>query len=102
MIELSQTADGVLVGVKAQAAAKKNSLRGEHAGLLKVSVTTAPEKGKANDAIADLLAAALAVRRSAVQIVAGHTQPLKKFLISGASLDEVREKIGRALENAQP
>ena len=44
---------------------------------LKVQVTAAPERGKANDAVLDVLAAALELPRSRVRIVAGQTSPLK-------------------------
>jgi uncharacterized protein (TIGR00251 family) len=44
---------------------------------LKVQVTAAPERGKANDAVIGVLAAALGLARSQVRIVAGETSPLK-------------------------
>ena len=44
---------------------------------LKVQVTAAPERGKANDAVVEVVAAALGVPRSRVRIVAGETSPLK-------------------------
>jgi len=44
---------------------------------LKVQVTAAPERGKANDAVIEVLAEALGVPRSAVRISAGETSPLK-------------------------
>jgi uncharacterized protein len=56
MIDLLETSDGVVVCVRAQPRARANAIRGEQAGALKVSVTQAAEKGKANRAILDLLA----------------------------------------------
>jgi uncharacterized protein len=44
---------------------------------LKVQVTAAPERGKANEAVVKVLAAALGVSRSQVRIIAGETSPLK-------------------------
>lgn len=44
---------------------------------LKVQVTAAPERGKANDAVIDVLAEGLGVPRSALRIVSGETSPLK-------------------------
>jgi uncharacterized protein len=50
---------------------------------LKVQVTAAPERGKANDAVLDVLAAALGLPRSRVRIVAGETSPLKTVEVDG-------------------
>ncbi len=60
MIKLQATSSGVLLPVKARPAGKKNAITGEHDGALKVTVTAAPEKGKANAAIVALLAEQLA------------------------------------------
>ena len=50
---------------------------------LKVQVTAAPERGKANAAVVEVLAAALGVSRSQVRIVAGETSPLKTVEVEG-------------------
>jgi len=51
-------------------------------GTLKVKVTAAPEKGKANDEVVALLAKHYGVNRSAVEIVRGHTSQLKEVRIN--------------------
>ncbi|MDP7015030.1 MAG: DUF167 domain-containing protein [Pirellulaceae bacterium] len=98
MIELDTTDSGVVVPVKAHASARKNEIRGIHAGALRVSVTQAPEKGKANTAIVALLAAALGVRRSQIELLSGSTHPQKKFLITDLTLAEVRSRLEQALD----
>jgi uncharacterized protein len=50
---------------------------------LKVQVTAAPERGKANEAVVEVLAAALRVPRAHVRIVSGETSPLKTVEIDG-------------------
>ena len=50
---------------------------------LKVQVTAAPERGKANEAVIEVLAAALGVPRSKVRILAGETSPLKTVEVDG-------------------
>lgn len=50
---------------------------------LKVQVTAAPERGKANEAVVDVLAAALGLPRARVRIVSGETSPLKTVEIDG-------------------
>ena len=48
-IELTTTADGVILPVQAQPRAKRSEIVGEHNGRVKVAVTEVPEKGKANE-----------------------------------------------------
>ena len=52
MIELTPHAEGTILPVHAQPGARRNAILGERAGALRVAVTAAPEKGKANAAIA--------------------------------------------------
>jgi hypothetical protein len=60
--------------------AKRNAILGLRGGTLKVSVTAVPERGKANDAVVELLAETLDLPRSAIELVSG-----------GASKDKVVE-----------
>ena len=71
MIELSTDGDAVLIPVQARPKAKKTAVTGIHDGRLKVAVTQAPEKGKANDAILKLLAKTLGLKRSQLELVTG-------------------------------
>ena len=76
---------------------RKNALRGVRAGALQVSVTQAPEKGKANQAIIALLAKALEARKSQFELIAGAASPQKKFLVRGISAAELAQRIERVL-----
>jgi uncharacterized protein (TIGR00251 family) len=51
-------------------------------GSLKVKITAAPEKGKANAAIRAFLAEEFGVARTNIEIVRGETSPLKQVIIS--------------------
>ena len=93
MLELTQTPQGVILLVKAQPGARKNEVADERNGRLLVKCTQAPEKGKANDAIIEILAKALDVRKSRISLVSGQTNSEKKFLIEDATIEEVRESI---------
>lgn len=75
--------------VKAAPSARRNGIQGTHAGQLKVSVTAAPEKGKANKALVEVLARQLGLKRSDIQLVQGETSSQKQFLIRGLSADEL-------------
>lgn len=96
-MQLKQTADGVILSVQARPRAKQNGVTGVHDGGLKVSVTQPPEKGKANDALIQVLAKSLGVKRSQIRLVSGATSTQKKFLLSGADADTLRERIGAML-----
>ena len=91
MIDLVATADGVILPVQAHPGARKNAVTGEHAGRLKVSVTDAPEKGKANQALIRLLAKALGIKRSQITLLAGQSSSQKKFLITGLDVSGLRQ-----------
>lgn len=63
--------------------------------VLKARVRAAPEDGRANEALVELVAAKLQTPRRAVSIASGHTGRLKKLFIAG---DPVR--LVAALEKA--
>jgi len=54
---------------------------GTHAGALRISVTTAPEKGKANKAVLAILGKALGIPASALELLAGPTSPDKTVFV---------------------
>jgi len=64
-----------------------------HGDELKVAITTAAEKGKANAHAIKLLAKKLGVAKTAIEIVAGETDRHKTLLIAGLSPDEVRTRL---------
>jgi uncharacterized protein (TIGR00251 family) len=97
MIELTEHPEGVILPVRAQPGAKTNAVRGEQGGALKVSVTQVAEKGKANDALVEVLAEVLDLKRSQIELLAGQTHREKKFLIRGVTRDELSATIASAL-----
>lgn len=79
-------AEGIVLAVAAQPGAKKNEVAGIIAGALRVRVTQAPEKGKANKVIVEQLARFLDVRKSQIELLTGETSRKKRFLVR--DLDE--------------
>ncbi len=63
-------------------------------GMLKVKVSAAPEKGKANQCLLKFLAKQLGVKRNAVSIISGKTSPVKHIQVSGISADTLLKKLG--------
>ncbi len=97
MIELLHHPEGVVLPVKAQPGGRKNAIRGEQNGALKVSVTQMAEKGKANTALVEVLAKLLELKRSQIELISGDTQSQKRFLIRGISRDDLAVRIAAAL-----
>lgn len=97
-VEVTLHAAGSVLPVQAQPRARRNGVVGEHAGALKVAVTQAPEKGKANDALIKVLADSLDLKRSQIELLSGDTNTRKTFLIRGLAPDDVLAKVQAALD----
>ncbi len=93
MIEISPHAEGCVLSVRAQPRARRNAAVGEQAGALKVAVTAPPDKGRANEAIIEVLAETFGLKRSQVELISGATSRQKKFLLRGISRSELLGKL---------
>jgi uncharacterized protein (TIGR00251 family) len=93
MVSLAPHTEGTVLPVRAHAGARRNQIAGVRDGQLMVSVTAAPEKGKANQAIIELLTRALSLKRSQIELVAGATSPQKRFLIRGVNCEDLASRI---------
>ncbi|TWU05988.1 DUF167 domain-containing protein [Stieleria varia] len=89
--------ESITIEVHATPGAKRNLVGGQHDGRLRVSVTAAADKGKANAAIIKLLADALGVSKSSIELISGATNRQKKFRITGASSD-MRDKLQNLMQ----
>ncbi len=92
-LKLEEMANGVILPVRAKPAARQNSITGVFNGALKVSVTTAPEKGKANKAILKLLSKELGIPAKLISLHSGETSGEKKFFICAHTLEDVQSII---------
>lgn len=93
MIRLEAHSAGVVLPVRAQPRARRDEIRGEQDGALKVAVTQPAEKGKANKAIVILLAKSFQLRKSQFELLSGATSSTKKILIRGADLVQIRRML---------
>ena len=91
---LTDTPKGIVLAVRALPGSKKNEVRGIQDGALKVCVTQAPEKGRANKAIRKQLAESLNLRASQIELISGETDSRKKFLLRDVELESLRKTIG--------
>lgn len=66
----------------------------------KVAVAAAPERGRANDAVVELLADALGLARRDVSVVSGHTGREKIVELGGLAAELDRGELDRRLASA--
>lgn len=71
----------MVLKVKVVPGASRDRIIGWWGDRLKVTVSAPPERGKANAAVLNLLAAAFGLPRSRIRIVAGETSPLKTLAV---------------------
>jgi uncharacterized protein (TIGR00251 family) len=101
VIAVESHSEGSVLPVRAHPGARRNEVGGEHDGSLRVAVTQAPEKGKANKAVAGLLAEKLGVRKSQIELLSGETSSQKRFLIRGLTPKEVLSRLAGEFDLAQ-
>jgi uncharacterized protein (TIGR00251 family) len=78
-----------LIRVKVTPRSSKNRIAGKEKDFYRVKVTSAPVKGKANDALIDLLAEELDVPKRRIEIVSGRNARLKSVRVCGLSPEAV-------------
>ena len=81
--------DGCTVSVRVHPGARKNGVSGVHAGAVKISLTTPPVDGRANEALIAFVAELLGIPRGRVSLVAGMTGRDKVLRITGKNSAEV-------------
>jgi len=84
----------VTFAVKVHPRAKKNAITGELGDALKLSLTSPPLEGRANEACIEFFAKLLKVPRSSVTIASGQSRRNKVIRVSGVSAAEVRSRVG--------
>ena len=93
MIPIREMDDSVTFAVKVHPRAKKSAITGELGDALKVSLTTPPVEGRANEACIEFFANLLKVPRSSVTIASGQTSRNKVIRVAGTSAQYIRERL---------
>ena len=92
-----QSADGVVIRVHVQPKARREQIIGMHGGRIKLAVTEPPDKGKANEAVVRLVAAALNLSASHVELLRGDTSRQKDLLVRNLDAAEVSRLLTASL-----
>jgi uncharacterized protein len=95
MIDIRETKEGLQLDIYVQPGAKKTAIIGEYDGRLKISVNQPPDKGRANEAVLELLSKALRIPKSNVTILRGHTSRQKTVVVQGCDAKYVVEFVAR-------
>jgi uncharacterized protein YggU (UPF0235/DUF167 family) len=74
--------------------AGRTGIDGRYGDAWKIRVAVAPERGRANDAVVELLTSALGVPRGRVEIVGGHASRDKVVAVHGLGGPEVDARLG--------
>jgi len=85
------------LNIKVVPGASRDRVAGRLGDAIKVQVSAAPEKGKANAAVINLISGILGLRKRQVQIVKGHAQPRKVLEIQGIEQSELDRRISELL-----
>jgi len=72
---------GRIINVKAKVKASDRGLKVDADGTYVVRTPAAPEKGRANEDIREILAEHLGIAKSRIELVGGQTSRKKRFLI---------------------
>jgi uncharacterized protein YggU (UPF0235/DUF167 family) len=76
--------------------ASRSAVVGRHGDGWKVRVAAAPERGRANEALLDLLTVTLAVPRTRLRVVSGKGSRDKIVELAGLDPAEIDERLQRA------
>jgi len=93
MIPIRETEHGVTFAVKVHPRAKKDAIAGEIGDAIKLSLTTPPIEGRANEACIQFLAKLLNVPRSSVSIASGLSSRNKVIRVAGISAAQVKDRL---------
>ena len=93
MIPIRQLGGGVTFAVKVHPRARKNAITGELGDALKLSLTSPPVDGRANEACIEFFAKLLKVTRSSVTIASGQSRREKVLRVSGITAAEIAKRL---------
>ncbi|MBU0613174.1 DUF167 domain-containing protein [Patescibacteria group bacterium] len=87
---------GTIIFIKAIPKSKESKIVGVFGDFLKIKLHSAPEKGKANKELIDLLGREFKISKSEVELIQGHTDAYKTVFIP-LSLNKIKTLLGELL-----
>ncbi len=99
-LTIQESDNGVVFTAKIVPGSSRTAVCGLFDGMLKIKVSAAPEKGKANQCLVEFLAKQLGVKKNAVSMVSGQTARVKRLQISGISAAMLLKKLDCSVEKS--
>ncbi|MGB8990106.1 MAG: DUF167 domain-containing protein [Candidatus Sulfotelmatobacter sp.] len=94
MIPIQESNGSVTFAIKVHPRAKKNAVIGQLGNALKVSLTSPPVDGRANQVCIEFFAKLLMLPRTSFTIASGQNSRAKVIRVAGLSAEEVRKRSG--------
>jgi uncharacterized protein len=94
-VEVKHAGGKTVLGVKVVPGSSRTAMAGTWNGMLKVKLAASPEKGKANKALLEFIAAKLGLKARDVAIVSGETNPVKHIELPGTIEESVIAELAR-------
>jgi len=85
--------EGVIFEAKIVPGSSRTVVSGIHDGMLKVRVSAAAEKGAANKCLIEFLAKQIGIRKNAIGIIAGKSNPIKRIQVLGVSAETLLKEL---------
>lgn len=95
---LKEDSQGVVLKIRVKPRARRTAIVGVRNDSLLVEVTAPPEQNRANDAVIALLADALDLPKSKVEILSGQSFREKVVRLRGLSIEEFRRRLGESVQ----
>ena len=80
------------LNVKVVPGSSRDQIVGWLGDALKIKVMAPPEKGRANQAVVDLLATKLGISTDDIEVVSGHSSPSKVIVITGMDDEAIKKE----------
>lgn len=85
----------ITITVQIQPKSASDEIAGIHDGRLKIRISAPPVDGKANERLTGVLAKALGVSKSSVEIIRGKTSKIKTIKIAGIDEEDYNQLISK-------
>ncbi|TSA52349.1 MAG: YggU family protein [Planctomycetaceae bacterium] len=93
MLPIKETKDGVVFNIRVVPRSSRCELVEIQEDALKIKITAPPVEGKANEECVKFIANKLGIRKSRVDIIAGHKSKRKTIAISGLKSKDIESII---------
>ena len=92
-LSVQQVDGGIVFEIKVIPGSSKTAVSGLLGEKIKIKISAAAEKGKANKCLIELLSKQLGVKKNAIRIISGQTSPVKQVQVQGLDTETLLKKM---------